>query len=279
MTRSRSETEDWLGLAHRKVLIVGAGAFGAACTDGFLGQRASVMIADYDEEALHECEHRAQLRRTESAHPPAATSTADPASADATNLATYRTDIRSPDRCAKLIEVAHERLGGLDVLVHAVGINRRHLLGDTSDEDWADVLTTNLSSAFWLARASMKLLRASDNAKMVFFSSVSAYLAHPKHGAYAASKAGLNQLVKVLAMELAEDQVHVNAVAPGYVETGLTSDYLAAPGIRYGLVSQVPMGRLGAVDDVVGPVLFLASRRSDFLTGQALIIDGGRSLD
>ena len=80
-------------------------------------------------------------------------------------------------------------------------------------------------------------------------------------------------------MELASDGIRVNGIAPGYVETNLTFDYLASPGVRDDLESRVPMGRLGEVQDVVGPTLFLSSEQSNFITGHIIVVDGGRSLD
>jgi gluconate 5-dehydrogenase len=113
---------------------------------------------------------------------------------------------------------------------------------------------------------------------MVFFSSVSSQLAHRHHAPYAASKGGLDQLVRVMAREWAADGVTVNAVGPGYTETELTRAYLAKPGVREEMTGLVPAGRLGTPEDVVGAVLFLASARAAFITGQVLYVDGGRTL-
>jgi gluconate 5-dehydrogenase len=119
---------------------------------------------------------------------------------------------------------------------------------------------------------------AAGYGRMVFFSSVSGLLAHAGHEAYAVTKGGLNQLVRVMAREWAAHGVTVNAIAPGYIETGLTRDYIARPGVRSELVSLIPAGRLGTPAEVADAVAFLASDRAAFITGHVLYVDGGRSL-
>jgi len=114
--------------------------------------------------------------------------------------------------------------------------------------------------------------------RMVFMSSVSGLLAHPHHAPYAATKGGLNQLLRVMAREWAPRGVTVNAVAPGYIETELTQAYLAKDGVRDGLTSLVPAGRLGQPQEIADAVTFLASDRAAFVTGQVLYVDGGRVL-
>jgi NAD(P)-dependent dehydrogenase (short-subunit alcohol dehydrogenase family) len=119
---------------------------------------------------------------------------------------------------------------------------------------------------------------AAGYGRMIFLSSVSGLLAHADHGPYAATKGGLNQLVRVMAREWAPAGVTVNAVAPGYTQTDLTRDYLGRPGVREELTSLVPAGRLGTPADVADAVAFLASDRAAFITGHVLYVDGGRTL-
>jgi gluconate 5-dehydrogenase len=174
---------------------------------------------------------------------------------------------------------AAARLGGIDVLVHAAGINRRKPIEEYSDEDWRDIIDVNLSSAFYTARAVLPSMRAQGHGRVVFFSSVAGRSGHKHHGPYAATKGGLNQLTRVMAHEYAADGVTINAVAPGYMDTELTRQYLADhPGRREALIELIPAGRFARVDEVVGPVLFLCSRQASFVTGTVLYIDGGRSV-
>ena len=114
--------------------------------------------------------------------------------------------------------------------------------------------------------------------RMVFVSSVSGLLAHAHHGPYAATKGGMNQMFRVMAREWARYGVTVNAVAPGYIETDLTKDYLDRDNHRADLESLVPAERLGRPEEVADAVTFLASDRARFITGQILYVDGGRVL-
>ncbi|MER5795126.1 SDR family NAD(P)-dependent oxidoreductase [Streptomyces sp. NPDC059627] len=248
----------WLELEGRRALVMGAGGLGAACARGLADAGARLAVVDVDEARLK------SLRD-------------DPALAD-TDVRVLPADVTTSEACEEVIGVAAAELGGLDVLVHAVGTNDRRPVLDTPDEAWERIVTLNLSTAFWAGRAAGRLMRDAGRGSMVFFSSVSSRLAHKHHAPYAASKGGLDQLMKVMAREWAADGVTVNAVAPGYTETELTSEYLARPGMREEMVGLVPAGRLGTPEDVVGAVLFLASQRASFVTGQVLYVDGGRTL-
>ena len=245
--------EDWLGLAGRRAVVVGAGGFGVACAQELLRVGAQVYLADRDAERLQ--------------------------AVDAPALQTGVWDVTQSGAAEGLVEQAGARLGGLDILVHAVGVNDRRSVLELELEDWHRVLEVNLTSAFTLGRAAGRRMVEQGSGRIVFFSSVSGLLAHPHHGPYAASKGGMNSLAKVMAVEWADRGVTVNAVAPGYTESALTEAYLQRPGVREGLVSKVPAGRLGTLEDVVGPVLFLCSPRASFMTGQVLYVDGGRTLD
>lgn len=242
----------WLGLEGTRVLVAGAGGIGRALAGAFSEVGARVAVTDRDAERLAELGGRA--------------------------AATFAADLSTPVGCRDVVLRAADALSGIDVLVHAIGINHRKPVESVTDRDWADILTVNLSSAFWTVRAALPFLRRHGRGRILFLSSVSGSLAHEHHGPYAASKGGVNQLARVLARELAADGVTVNAIAPGYTETDLTRGYLAEDGNRERLTSLVPAGRLGTVDDLVGPALFLASGHAGFITGHILYVDGGRTL-
>jgi NAD(P)-dependent dehydrogenase (short-subunit alcohol dehydrogenase family) len=189
-------------------------------------------------------------------------------------------DLSDPAACRAAITTAREQLGGgIDVFVHAVGINDRRPIEDYDDADWDSIIAINLTSAFTTAQAVAPAMRAQKHGRIIFFSSVAGRSGHKLHGPYAATKGAINQLTKVIAHEYAEHGVTVNAVAPGYMDTALTQSYLDAnPDKRAALVDLIPARRFGQLQEVVGPVLFLASRQASFVTGQVLYIDGGRTV-
>ena len=256
--RVLNDPGDWLGLTNATVLIAGAGGIGRALIAGFAGAGARVIAVDHDANRVNAAVDELEL-----------------ASLGGGGIVA---DLRDPDRARSAVAQAAERLGTIDVFVHAVGINDRRPIVEYSDDDWRTFIDVNLNSAFWLGQAAGKLMCARGSGRLIFFSSVAGLLAHKDHGPYAASKGGINQMMRVMANEWAGKGITVNALAPGYIETPLTAEHLEKPGVRPALEALVPAGRLGVVDDVVGPALFLASRHAAFITGHIMYVDGGRTL-
>lgn len=240
--------DNWLGLADRRVLIAGAGGIGDACAAAFNAAGSRVVVADIDESRLEGYENG------------------------------LTADFSTAGGCEDAVQATVEALGGIDILLHAVGVNHRVPVLETRDEDWQRTIDINLSSAFRLGKAAGKHMVDAGWGRQVYCSSVSGLLAHPDHGPYAASKGGINQMMRVMAREWASSGVTVNAIAPGYTETDLTRTHLDKPGVREHYTSLVPAGRLGNVDDLTGPVLFLSSEQASFVTGHVLYVDGGRTL-
>lgn len=257
---THSASGPWLGLGGSRVVVAGAGGLGSTCAQAYLAQGARVLLVDRDKDRLAKVDElAAQVGR----------------SAD---LYLHTADLTEAGAGEAVVAAANDHLGGIDVLFHAVGVNDRRPVLEIDPADWEHVLRVNLSSAYGLCRAAGRQMVDQGHGRIVVVSSVSGLLAHAHHAPYAASKGGLNQMMRVMAREWAASGVTVNAVAPGYVETELTADYLERPGVREELTRLVPTGRLGVPDQVVGPVLFLSSTQAEFVTGHVLYVDGGRTL-
>ena len=248
----------WLGLDDARVLVAGSGAIGSAIAAGFAELGARIAIVDGDADRVARTALDLNLR--------------------ATGGYAVTADLRDAEHSRRVVADVYERLERIDVFVHAVGTNNRKPVLDFTDAEWQQVLDVNLTTAFTLGQAVGRIMRDQRHGRMIFLSSVSGLLAHQHHAPYAASKGAINQMMRVMAAEFAPYGVTVNALAPGYIETPLTAEYLERPGIRAGLEALVPAGRLGGVADLVGPALMLASRHTSFVTGHVLYVDGGRTL-
>jgi 3-oxoacyl-[acyl-carrier protein] reductase len=178
-------------------------------------------------------------------------------------------DVSSAAEAQRLVEEA----GELDILVNNAGLTRDGLLARMSDEDWREVIETNLSSVFYTCRAVSRPMMRRRAGVIVNISSIVGLRGNFGQVNYAASKAGIIGLTKSLARELGSRGVRANVVAPGYVSSALTD---AIPDdLRAGMLANTPLGRLGEPGDVAGAVRFLCSDESSFITGEVLLVDGG----
>jgi 3-oxoacyl-[acyl-carrier protein] reductase len=185
----------------------------------------------------------------------------------------FACDVADAAAAAALVKQVEEEMGGLDVLVNNAGVTRDNLLVRIKDDDWDAVLDTNLRAAFVLIRAAARGMMKRRAGRIVNVSSVVGITGNVGQANYAASKAGLIGLTKAVAKELASRGILVNAVAPGYIETDMTSEL---PGTaREALSSQIALGRLGQPEDIAPVVRFLAGPGSRYMTGQVLVVDGG----
>lgn len=182
--------------------------------------------------------------------------------------------------CADLVSQAVKAYGKLDILVVASGMNKVALINDMAPETFQSVMDANVTQTWLLARAAAKHMKTQGSGKIVLVSSARGLLGHPAgYTAYCASKAAVDGITKSLGCELGAAGITVNAIAPTVFRSPLTAwmfeDTPEAEKVRSGFLARIPKGRLGEPEDLAGPLLFLASKASDFYTGHILYADGG----
>jgi len=185
-------------------------------------------------------------------------------------------DIRVAAEAKRLVAEALEAFDTVDILVNNAGIARDKLLMRMSEEDWDQVLNTNLKGAFNCIKAVQRTMLRKRSGRIINIGSVVGLIGNAGQANYAAAKAGLVGLTKAVARELGSRHITVNLVAPGYVETDMTADL--PPELLQKAVEMVPLGRLAQPQDVAGVVGFFASDAAAYLTGQVVCVDGGMAM-
>lgn len=184
-------------------------------------------------------------------------------------------DVSKKNDVDNLVNETTKKFGKLDILVNNAGIFPFVSFSEMTEEDWDKVLDTNLKSIFLCSQAAIKKMKAGG--KIVNISSIASLVGFEGLVHYCASKAGVNGMIRALALELAGKKINVNAVAPGVIETpgaakGMTDD------VKKGTIGTIPWKRMGTPDDIAQATVFLASDKSNYITGQVLVVDGGWTL-
>jgi 2-deoxy-D-gluconate 3-dehydrogenase len=188
-------------------------------------------------------------------------------------------DLKDEKACRAMVEDAAKRLGRLDILVNNAGTNIRKRPEEYSLEEWKLVMDTNLTSAFVASHAAYPHLKRAGGGKIVNIGSMMSIFGAAFVAPYGASKGGIVQLTRALACAWAKDNVQVNAVLPGWIDTALTQRARQdIPGLNENVMRRTPAGRWGAPEDLSGVAVFLCSKASDFVTGTAIPVDGGYSV-
>lgn len=186
---------------------------------------------------------------------------------------TVQGDVSKSEDVGRVFMAVKDEFGGLDVLVNNAGINRDALLIRMKESNWDDVIATDLKSDFLTTKAAAAMMMRKRKGSIINISSVVGIMGNIGQANYAAAKAGVIGLTKACAKEMAARNIRVNAVAPGFIETAMTDGIPEK--IREGMISSIPMGRMGQPEDVAKAVCFLASDDSSYITGQVLVVDGG----
>jgi 2-deoxy-D-gluconate 3-dehydrogenase len=188
-------------------------------------------------------------------------------------------DVTDEAAVRRLMSTTRERFGRLDILVNNAGTNIRKPIHEYTLPEWHRVLDTNLTSAFLCSHAAYPLMKQASAGKVINIGSMMSIFGASFAPAYAASKGGIVQLTKSMATAWAADNIQVNAVLPGWIETDLTAGAKReVPGLNENVLRRTPAKRWGTIEDMAGIAVFLASSASDFVTGTAIPVDGGYSI-
>jgi 3-oxoacyl-[acyl-carrier protein] reductase len=200
--------------------------------------------------------------------------TAEEINAEFAGLAkAYAVDVADHAAVKRLAEQIHADFSRIDILVNNAGVTRDGLSMRMSEEDWDIVMDTNLKGAFNFIQAVERPMIRQREGRIINIASIAGLMGNPGQANYAASKAGLLGLTKTIARELASRNITANVVAPGFINTDMTT--VLSEQVKAAVLGQVPMGRFGEPSDIAGAVAFLASAEAKYITGQVLTVDGG----
>ncbi len=243
-----------------KVAIVTGGAkgIGEAYSTGMAAEGAAVAVADVDEKAGAQVV--SQIRQSGG------------------RAAFIRVDVSSRQDAERMVAETVRQFGKVDILVNNAGILFTAPVEETTEEMWDRLLAVNVKGVFFCAQAAAREMRQRKSGKIINISSIAAIGGQAGLCAYSSTKGAVLTMTKVFALELAGDNVQVNAILPGTTDTGMAKAAMADPEWTRQITSGIPMKRLGRTRDLLGAVLYFAGPDSDYCTGQTLVVDGGYSM-
>ena len=190
-------------------------------------------------------------------------------------------DLALPDSFKAIADKAQQLFGKVDALINNAGIMFEKTLDDMQLDEWNHMMAVNLTAPVFLCKQLLPLIRASDGGSVINIGSIEGLASNPEHAAYCASKGGVHALTRAMAVDLGKDNIRVNAIAPGWIRSDLSDNYINVqqdPQSAWeGLHKMHPVGRIGEPQDVGKLAVYLASDDSTFITGQIIVIDGGRT--
>jgi 3-oxoacyl-[acyl-carrier protein] reductase len=189
----------------------------------------------------------------------------------------YRLDVSEADECARTLADIEKTYGPITVLINNAGITRDNLLMRMKEDEWDDIMNTNLKSVYRLSKLVCRNMMKARSGRIINLTSVVGFLGNAGQSNYAAAKAGIVGFSKSLARELGGRNINVNCVAPGFIDTEMTQSL--AEEQKKTLINQVPLGRLGDVSDIANTVLFLSSDLSKYITGSTIHVNGGMLME
>lgn len=192
------------------------------------------------------------------------------------NAEFFKCDVSNSSQIDDLIEFAVEKFSKLDIMFNNAGIGGLGGITEAKNEDWDKTIAINLSGVFYGMKAAARYMKENKiKGSIISTSSILGRVGFEGAIAYCASKGGVVQLTHAAALDLAKDGIRVNAVAPGFIKTGMTDPFLGDEGFKNMVISSTPLGKVGEVDDIANAVLYLASDESKYVTGEVLYVDGG----
>ncbi len=256
-TGARTYLERQFSLTGKAALVTGAsGGIGRAFAAALAGAGARVCVHGRSRE---------RLRETESLIAEAGGETVS-----------FTAELSDVESCRELVDLTHETLGGLDILVNTAGMNRRKPIEQVTQDDFDTVIAANLRSALFVSQAAYPIMKAAGGGKVVHVGSVTSNYGLGGVATYGMSKSALAHLTRSMAVEWAADGIQVNCLAPGFILTPLTEEPIWGDASRSSwLLARIPAKRPGRPEELVGALLFLVAPGSSYLTGQTLFVDGG----
>lgn len=248
-----------IDLSGKVVLITGGSrGIGAACVDRFAEAGANIVFTyKKDEEAASQLISKYSFQN---------------------EIMSYKVDLSSEEEISQCVKHVSSEFGKIDILVNNAGIWKRGDIETLELEDWSETININLTGSYLFSKYVLPFMKKANGGRIIFVSSTAGQRGEAKHSHYAASKGGIISLTKSLAAELAEYNINVNCVAPGWVYTDMSKEALSGEDNEKRIKEYIPLGRAAYPDEIAGPILFLASSLADHVNGEILNVNGGSEL-